>query len=151
MENKGEKMKKIFIKAFTFGIFLLSAFQCVSAASITQGEYAVTLAEKLCLGEKLKADEAIAALNNVGVMPLQGWKAADPVNWIIAGEILNACRRACKDDTFNSLTCCKEHALKSDKCCDEAIDLVSALNAELGLLPPVPPTLPPNPPASVSE
>lgn len=146
-------MKKIttLLILFTFFIFLLSTFQNVFAASMTQGEYAVKLAEKLCLGENLTADAAIADLNNVGVMPLQGWKTGDPINWIIAGEVLNACRRACNDNTFSSLTCCKEHALVSDKCCDEAIDLVSALNEELGLLPPVPPTLPPNPPASVSE
>ena len=151
-------MKKFFIIAFTFGFFLLSAFQCVSASSITQGEYAIKLAEKLCLGENLSADAAIAALTKVGVMPADGFKPGDPMNWIIAGEILNACRRACKENLFNSSTCCKElaplsdkeRASSPDKCCDEVIGLVSSLNEELGLLPPVPPT-PPKEDTSISS
>ncbi len=143
-------MKKIFIKAFTFGFFLLSAFQCFSAPPISQGEYAIKLAEKLCLGENLSADAAIAALTKVGVMPVDGFKPGDPMNWIIAGEILNACRRECKENLFNSLTCCKELAPLPDKCCDEVIGLVSSLNEELGLLPPAPPT-PPKEDTSVSS
>jgi hypothetical protein len=146
----GEKMKKIFLKAFTFGFFLLSAFQCVSASSITQGEYAIKLAGKLCLGENLSADAAIAALTKVGVMPADGFKPGDPMNWIIAGEILNACRRECKENLFKSLTCCKERASTPDKCCDEVIGLVSSLNEELGLLPPAPPN-PPKENTSISS
>jgi len=165
-------MRKIFIIliCYTFGFFLLSASQCLSAPSITQGEYAIKLAERLCLGENLSAEAAIAALAKVGVMPADGWKPGDPMNWVKAGEILMCVRKACKEKLFYSLTCCckegplpdekldplsdKKLAPLLDECCLEVDGLVSSLNQELGLVPPTPPTLPPNPPrdpASVSS
>jgi len=129
------------------GIFLLSGHQRTFASSITQGEYAIQLAEKLGIGENLSADAAIAALTKVKIMPAQGFKPDDPMNPVIADEILGAARKACKEDLLNSLNCCKELTpLTPDRCCDEVDALVSSLNEELELLPPTPPTLPPPPP-----
>ena len=106
------------------------------------------------MGENLSADAAIAALTNVEIMPADGFKPGDPMNPVIADEILSAARKACKKGLLNSLTCCKELAPLPDKCCEEVDGLVSSLNEELELLPPAPPTLPPPPPkdpASVSS
>ena len=134
-------MKKILI-GFIVGLFFLSAFQCVSAASISQGEYAIRLAEKLGLGKELSADAAIAALTKVEIMPSNGFKPGDPMNPVIADEILSAARKACKKGLLSSLTI------------KEVDAIVTSLNEDLELLPPAPPTLPPPPPrdpASVSE
>ena len=129
-------MKKIAITlmVFTFGLFLLSAFQFASAVSITQGEYAIQLAEKLGLGKELSADAAIAALTKVEIMPSNGFKPGDPMNPVIADEILSAARKACKKGLLASLTI------------KEVDAIVTSLNEELELLPPAPPALPPPPP-----
>jgi hypothetical protein len=149
-------MKKLSIILFTytFSFFLLSAFQCVSASSITQGEYAIQLAERLGMGENLSADAAVADLTNMQIMPARGFKPEALMNPAIADEILSAVRKACEKGLLNSLTCCKKLTPLPDKCCEEVDGLVSSFNEEVGLLPPAPPTLPPPPPrdpASVSQ
>jgi hypothetical protein len=141
-------MKKIAITfmIFALGIFLFPGSHCAFASSMTQGEYAIQLAETLGMGENLSADAAIAALTNVEIMPADGFKPGNPMNPVTADEILSAARKACKKGLLNSLTCCKELAPLPDKCCEEVDGLVSSLNEDLELLPPTPPTLPPPPP-----
>ena len=149
-------MKKtaITFMILALGIFLFPVSHCAFASSITQGEYAIQLAETLGLGENLSADAAIAALTKVEIMPADGFKPGNPMNPVIADEILSAARKACKKGLLNSLTCCKELTPLPNKCCEEIDILVTSLNEELELLPPAPPTLPPPPPrdpASVSS
>jgi len=141
-------MKKILITLIvcTFGLFLLSAFQCASASSITQGEYAIKLAEKLGLGKDLSVDAAIAALTKVEIMPANGFKPGSPMNPVIADEILSAARKACEKGLLSSLPCCKQLSPLPGRCCMEVDAIVRSLNKELGLLPPTPPTPPPPPP-----
>jgi hypothetical protein len=149
-------MKKtaITFMILALGIFLFPVSHCAFASSITQGEYAIQLAETLGLGENLSADAAIAALTKVEIMPADGFKPGNPMNPVIADEILSAARKACKKGLLNSLTCCKELTPLPNKCCEEIDILVTSLNEDLELLPPAPPTLPPPPPrdpASVSS
>jgi len=128
------------------GVFLFPGSQYAIASSLTQGDYAIQLAERLGMGENLSADAAIAALTKVEIMPAKGFKPGDIMNPVIADEILSAVRKACKKGLLNSLTCCKELVPLPDKCCEEVDTLVTSLNEDLELLPPVPPTLPPPPP-----
>lgn len=121
------------IIVFTLFLVFLAAFQFASASSITQGEYAILLAGKLGLGKNLSADAAIAALTKVEIMPANGFKPGDPMNPVVADEILSAARKACKKGLL-SLTC------------KEVDTIVTSLNKELELIPPEPPTLPPPPP-----
>jgi hypothetical protein len=129
-------MKKIHtsLMLLTFGFFLFSAFQCASASSITQGEYAVRLAEKLGLGETLSAEAAIAALTKKEIMPINGFKPGDPMNPVIANEIYTAALKAGKKGALTPLSA------------KEVDAIVTSLNEELEMLPPAPPTLPPPPP-----
>ncbi len=137
-------MKKtaITFMILALGILLFSGSQCAFASSITQGEYAIKLAEKLGLGKDLSVDAAIAALTKVEIMPADGFKPGDYMNPVIAGEILSAARKACGKKLLAPLSC------------KEVDAIVTSLNEELALLPPAPPTLPPPPPrdpASVSS
>ncbi len=129
-------MKKtvITIIIFTFFLFFLAAFQYASATSITQGDYAIKLAEKLGLGKDLSADAAIAALIKVEIMPANGFKPGDPMNPVIADEIVQAARKACGKGLLAPLSC------------KEVDAIVSSLNEELELGPPSAPTPPPPPP-----
>ena len=137
-------MKKIAISliVFALGLCLLSAFQCASASSITQGEYAIKLAEKLGLEKDLSVAAAIAALTKLEIIPADGFKSENYMNPVIAGEIRQAAKKACEKGLLSSLPCCKQ----SNRCCMEVDAIVSSLNEELGLLPPTPPTPPPPPP-----
>ena len=129
-------MKKILITLMvaTLGFCLLAAFQYASASSITQGEYAIKLAEKLGLGKNLSADAAIAALVKVEIMPADGFKPGDYMNPVIADEIARTARKAC------------EKGLLAPLSCKEVDSIVLSLNEDLELGPPQPPTPPPPPP-----
>jgi hypothetical protein len=140
------KKRLITLSVFTFGLFFLLAFQCASASSITQGEYAIKLAEKLGMGENLSADAAIAALTSVEIMPADGFKPGDPMNPVIADEIAQAAREACEKGLLSSLPCCKQLSPLPDRCCKEIDAIIRSLNEGLELLPPTPPTPPPPPP-----
>jgi hypothetical protein len=153
MEGEMKKTAITFI-IFALGIFLFSGSQCAFASSITQGEYAIQLAKKLGMGQNLSADAAIAALTKVEIMPAHGFKPGNPMNPVIAAEILNAARKACKKGLLSSLPCFKQSHPLPGKCCEEVFDMIESLNEDLHLLPPAPPTLPPPPlrdPASVSS
>ena len=129
-------MKKILLTlvVFTFGFLLLSAFQCASASSITQGEYAIKLAENLGLGKDLSVDAAIAALTKVEIMPANGFKPGDYMNPVIADEITQAARKACGKKLLAPLSC------------KEVDAIVRSVNEDFELGPPQPPTPPPPPP-----
>ncbi len=140
-KEKNEK-NNYYRSCCSFGFLFLSVFQSASAAQITQGEYAIKLAERLGLGKNLSADGAIAALAKVEIMPVNGFKAGDPMNPVIADEIVQATRKACGKKLLAPLSC------------KEVDAIVTSLNEELELLPPASPTLPPPPPrdpASVSS
>lgn len=129
-------MKKtaITFMILALGILLFPGFQSAFASSMTQGEYAIQLAEKLGLGENLSADAAIAALTKVEIMPANGFKPGDPMNPVIADEILSAARKACGKKLLAPLSC------------KEVDAIVRSLNEDLELGPPQPPTPPPPPP-----
>ncbi|HPD60155.1 MAG TPA: hypothetical protein PKV48_00130 [Thermodesulfobacteriota bacterium] len=128
-------MKKVIVTSIivTVGLFLLLAFQSASASPITQGEYAILLAEKLGLGKDLSADAAIAALVKKEIMPADGFKPGDYMNPVIANEIAQSARKAGKKGLLAPLS-------------DKAVDaIVLSLNEGLELLPPQPPPPPPPP------
>lgn len=128
------------------GFFLFPVSHCAFASSMTQGEYAIKLAEKLCLGENLSADAAIAALAKLEIVPENGFKPGDPMNPVIANEILRAARKACRKGLLNSCKPCQQLSPLPGSCCDEVDALIGSLNEEMGLIPPAASTLPPPPP-----
>ena len=121
---------------------------------MTQGDYAITLAEKLWLGENLSAEAAISDLTNAGIMPVKGFDPSAPMNPVIAEELLRAARKACRKGLLNSCKLCQQLSPLPGRCCEELDAFMNSLNEELGLFSLAAPALPPPPPrdpASVSR
>jgi polysaccharide export outer membrane protein len=67
-----------------------------AANAPTQGEYAVTLAERLNLGERMPPDEAVSALTELGIEPTGGWQPDEQMDARALGEIRKAAEEAAK-------------------------------------------------------
>ena len=91
-------INNVMLKVGFFVVFLLSIcvvfpnFSFAQTTSnqkiVTQGEYAVELAERLGLGENLSMNKAISVLTEVGIVPEGGFK---PNAWITL-DFLNEIR-----------------------------------------------------------
>lgn len=133
---------------FSVSLFLLA--NITYASPITQGEYAVQLAEALGLGEDLSVDEAIAALENVEIVPEEGWQPEEEVSTDFLEEIFELIMEVARRGLIPFSQ-------------DEAYNIFISLNEQLGLgglftPPPLaapaplePPPPPPVPPGSPSE
>ncbi len=71
---------------FVMGLALVSGLNKAYAA-VTQGEYAVNLAESLGLGKGLSEDAAISALSSKGIVPGGGWNRNEAVTLGFLREI----------------------------------------------------------------
>jgi hypothetical protein len=135
-------MKK---KTFTLIVLILSmtflfVIKTPSAFSVTQGEYAVQLAEKLGLGEGLTVDEAIAALTDAGIVPADGWEATATVTPDFVNEVAALVVTAAREGAI---------PVSLDKVADIVTSLASEMGIEVTLPPPPPPLTPPPPPPPV--
>lgn len=132
-------MKKLGILGIVGSLLFLIAIPSLFASPLTQGEYAIQLAEKLGLGKNLSVEAAISALTGKGIMPVGGFKPEQPMNPAVAEEILQSARKACAKGLLAPLSC------------KEVDTIIASLNEQLGLLipeAPTPPPLPPRHPAS---
>lgn len=68
----------------------------------TEGEYAVTLAERLDLGEDLTQEEAISALTALRIEPLAGWQPNAQADDAFVNEVRNSAAQAARSGTISA-------------------------------------------------
>jgi hypothetical protein len=90
LQEGGEKMDSVKMKVGVI-ILVLAGILCffppTQAAAVTQGEYAVLLAAELGLGEGLTAEQAATALEEVGIVPGDGWQLDSDVTCELVDEV----------------------------------------------------------------
>jgi len=79
-------MKKVMCLIGGIMVFVFF-FAPLQASAVTQGDYAVALAEELGLGKGLTAEGAVEILTKVGIVPSEGWQIAKEVTCELVAEV----------------------------------------------------------------
>lgn len=82
---------RFYITRFVIVGLIISAMTCIfyptSAVALTQSEYVVAVAAKFGLGKDLKLEEAVAILEAVGIVPVEGWQVDRDVTCELVSEV----------------------------------------------------------------